>query len=309
MNYKYNLINLNNILGKDINEIKEYFRFNGINKFDKNDIVSLLYISEKIINKQGFNISYNIDRLDKEFDLIKYGNGILVNIELKISNRDIIQCENNYEILKKYYGKEDIYIFCFEENKNNILKYNDELKILETSSYDELNNVLNKITKARIININFNVSSVYVNPDFYLDNKYSLSNSQQITKNKIINSSEKMLLVSGRAGTGKTLLALDLYDYYINNDKSVIYLTPFKVNNLVCSELKKKVKMRTVKSYLDFVSEDTHDIAIIDEAQRLKCEDIEKLKLKIREKIIMLGDINQTVDYEEGFKKLYEKNI
>lgn len=309
MNYKYNLINLNNILGKDINEIKEYFRFNGINKFDKNDIVSLLSISEKIINKQGFNISYNIERLDKEFDLIKYGNDILVNIELKISNRDIIQCENNYKILKKYYGKEDIYIFCFEENKNNILKYNDELKILETSSYDELNNVLNKITKARIININFNVSSVYVNPDFYLDNKYSLSNSQQITKNKIINSSEKMLLVSGRAGTGKTLLALDLYDYYINNDKSVIYLTPFKVNNLVCSELKKKVKMRTVKSYLDFASEDTHDIAIIDEAQRLKCEDIEKLKSKIREKIIMLGDINQTVDYEEGFKKLYEKNI
>lgn len=309
MNYKYNLINLNNILGKDINEIKEYFRFNGINKFDKNDIVSLLSISEKIINKQGFNISYNIERLDKEFDLIKYGNDILVNIELKISNRDIIQCENNYKILKKYYGKEDIYIFCFEENKNNILKYNDELKILETSSYDELNNVLNKITKARIININFNVSSVYANPDFYLDNKYSLSNSQQITKNKIINSSEKMLLVSGRAGTGKTLLALDLYDYYINNDKSVIYLTPFKVNNLVCSELKKKVKMRTVKSYLDFASEDTHDIAIIDEAQRLKCEDIEKLKLKIREKIIMLGDINQTVDYEEGFKKLYEKNI
>ena len=37
--------------------------------------------------------------------------------------------------------------------------------------------------------------------------------------------------------------------------------------------------MRTVKSYLDFASEDTYDIAIIDEAQRLKCEDIEKLKL------------------------------
>ena len=44
MNYKYNLINLNNILGKDVNEIKEYFRFNGINKFDKNDIVSFLII-------------------------------------------------------------------------------------------------------------------------------------------------------------------------------------------------------------------------------------------------------------------------
>lgn len=117
MNYKYNLINLNNILGKDVNEIKEYFRFNGINKFDKNDIVSLLSISEKIINKQGFNISYNIERLDKEFDLIKYGNDILVNIELKISNRDIIQCENNYKILKNIMVKKISIYFVLKKIK------------------------------------------------------------------------------------------------------------------------------------------------------------------------------------------------
>ena len=98
MNYKYNLINLNNILEKDINDIKDYCRFNGINKFDNNDIESLLLFSTKVNNKKGFNVSYNIERLDKEFDLIKYGNDILVNVELKVSNKDIVQCENNYRI-------------------------------------------------------------------------------------------------------------------------------------------------------------------------------------------------------------------
>ena len=63
-------------------------------------------------------------------------------------------------------------------------------------------------------------------------------------------SDEGIIIISGRAGTGKTLLALDLYNHYVDNDKKVIYLTPFKVNNLVSSELKQKVKMRTVRSFL-----------------------------------------------------------
>ena len=309
MNYKYNLIDLNVIMNKDITEIKDYFRFNGINKFDKNDIETLLVLSTKINNKQGFNVSYNIERLDKEFDLIKYGNDILVNIELKLTNRDIEQCENNYKILKKYYSKEKIYVFCYEEKKDVLLKYNDGAKMFDDSSFEELNSIIDKIITPRIININLNISSVYINPDFYLNNNYDLSNGQQITKNKTINSSEKTILISGRAGTGKTLLALDLYSYYIDNKKKVIYLTPFKVNNLVSSELKQRVKMRTVKSFLDSIRKENYDIAIIDEAQRLKEEDIRKLQIRINEKIIMLGDINQTVDYEQGFKKLYESNI
>lgn len=309
MNYKYNLIDLNDILNKDVNEIKDYFRFNGINKFDKNDIETLLAFSNKINNKQGFNVSYNIERLDKEFDLIKYGNDILVNIELKLTSRDIDQCENNYKILKKYYNKDKIYVLCYEEKKNTLLKYNDGAKMFDDSSFEELNIIIDKIINPRIININMNISSVYINPDFYLHNNYDLSNSQQITKYKAINSPEKIIIISGRAGTGKTLLALDLYNHYVDNDKKVIYLTPFKVNNLVSSELKQKVKMRTVRSFLTSIKKETYDIAIIDEAQRLKEEDIKKLKAMISEKIIVLGDINQTVDYEQGFKNLYESNV
>ena len=309
MEYKYNLINLNNILGKNNSEIKDYFRFNGIKKFDENDIESLLMFSNKINNKQGFNVSYNIERLDKEFDLIKYGNNKLINIELKLSNKDVSQCENNYKILKKYYNKETtIHIFCYEKKNNSLLKYNEELKIFENSSFEKLNCLLNEILNPKIININFNVSSVYVSPNFYLENKYCLSNSQQLTKDKIIKSLEKIILVSGRAGTGKTLLALNLYSYYINKNEKVIYLTPFKLNDLVNSELKNKVKMKTVKNYLKTFGENIYDVAIIDEAQRLDEDDIKKIERKIKNKIILLGDINQTIDNKQCFKNLYETN-
>ena len=137
MKYNYNLINLNNIIEQESCDIKEYFYFNGIRKFDDCDIESLLAFANKITNKEGFNVSYTIERLDKEFDLIKYGDNILVNIELKLSNKDKSQCEKNYELLKKYYSKEAIYIFCYEKNKEAIFKYNYELKKFEESSFEE----------------------------------------------------------------------------------------------------------------------------------------------------------------------------
>lgn len=38
MEYKYRLINLEYIKGKDKEDILSFFRYNGIKKFDKNDI-------------------------------------------------------------------------------------------------------------------------------------------------------------------------------------------------------------------------------------------------------------------------------
>lgn len=304
MNYNYNLINLGNIIDKKIDEIKEYFRFNGIKKFDENDIKSLCNISTKINSKNDFNVSYNIERLDKEFDLIKYGNDIIVNIELKLSQSDVSQCEQNYKILKNYYPYCNIYIFCYEENNDLLLIYNDELKCFEATNFNELNTLLDNITVGKIVNINFDVDCVYINPDYFLNNKYNLSNGQQITKNKILAEKNELTLVSGRAGTGKTLLALDLYNHYKSENKEIIYLTPFKLNSLVNSDLRKKVRMMTIKDFLIINKE--YDIAIIDEAQRLKENDINDICSNIREKVILFGDINQVINSEHSFNELYE---
>ena len=307
--YKYKLIDLNTILNHNENDIKQFLRFNGIKKFDESDIKSMLKITNYIDrdNRNGFNVSYNISRLEKEFDLVKIGNNIIVDIELKLTKKDIEQCKNNYKIFKQHYNEYDINVLCYECESNNIYYYNPEAKKLELYNYERLNNILSKIINFKMLDIDININSIYMEPSFFLEKKYELSNSQNITKGKILNGLEndnkKILLISGRAGTGKTLLALDLLEELSSSNIDVEYLTPFKLNNIVDASLIKKYNMKTVKSFLS--NSLTSDYVIIDEAQRLKYSDIEKLENLINKRIILFGDINQNIDSESCFEQLY----
>lgn len=310
--YKYKLVNLNFVLNHNVEDIKQFLRFNGIYKFDENDIRSMLklliHIDEN--NRIGFNVSYNISMLEKEFDLVKIGNERIVDIELKLSKKDIEQCKNNYRIFKRYYHSYSVNIICYESESNNLYIYDDISNKLEIYDFKRLNTILADIVDYKMLDINININSIYINPAFFLEKKYELSNSQIITKRKIINNldnSKKIIIVSGRAGTGKTLLALDLLEEFILSRKSIVYLTPFKLNDIVNLELRKKYEMKTVKQFLS--QEKIFDYAIIDEAQRLKNSDVDELIIKITKKIILLGDINQNIDSEMCFESLYKDRI
>ena len=304
--YEYKLINLNHIKGYNNDEIKKFFRYNGIRKFDECDIDSLkMIVNEiKVNNLFDFNVSYVVDRLDKEFDLVKIDESNIINIELKSSHRDIEQCIDNYKLLKNEYDNREIKIYCYESNNNHIYVLDSEKGKFIKTSFENLNNDLSKIDKGMKLNININVDSVYINPEFFFDKKYNLSSSQRLIKNQIINSTNKINVVGGRAGCGKSLLALDLYNYYLNeSDLEVQYLTPFKLNEVINSNLIKKVKMKTVR---DFIKTNKKvDVIIVDEAQRLKQSDINVLPELSNTKIILIGDVNQNIDYETGFEKLY----
>ena len=307
---KYKLIDLNNIMDNDSDDVKTFLKYNGINKFDDFDIEAMKKIAHYITNENriGFNVSYNIIRLDKEFDLVKISNEYLINIELKLTKKDIEQCKKNYKIFKIHYPDNDINIFCYESKQNILYRYNDEKKKLELSDFDELDMILSKVNNSKILDINININSIYMEPSFFLEKKYDLSYSQSITKGKVLNAinncEKKIILISGRAGTGKTLLALDLMDNMVQENKEVIYLTPFKMNKIVDNQLIKKYKMETVKLFINSLNR--VDYIIIDEAQRLKESDIEVLKELVNKKIILLGDINQNIDNESCFEKLYE---
>lgn len=305
--YKNKLIDLKYIKNKDVESIKKFFRYNGINKFDSNDIESLKKITDNIDNTYGFNVSYCIERLDKEFDLIKIGNKKIANIELKLSERDEEQCIENYKILNKFYSDWEIDIFCYESKSNILYKYDKECHILEKSEFKTLNNKLNNINIPIIMTTNFDVTSVYASPEYYIEKKYSLSKSQLQIKRKIIEApdDEKTILVSGRAGTGKTLLALDLYSYYENMGKKVTFIAPFKMNDLVNTNLLKKINMRTSKWFI--INPNENDILIVDEAQRLDKEHFIGLKKYAKEHIIFLGDINQRLEYRSYFLDLYQR--
>lgn len=303
--YEYNLINLQHIALQSSSEIKKFLKFNGIEKFDNCDIESLKAIVQhiNIENKKDYNVSYNVARLDKEFDLVKIGDEVLINVELKLSSGDKKQCKDNYKILKDYYCSHEILIFCYEMLEQKIYLYDNEKNLLNETTFEILNEKLSLIKFGKMLNINININSIYSNPDFYLDKKYDLSNSQILTKQKTINNNEKKItVISGRAGTGKTLLALDLYDHYFQN-KKVVYLTPFKLNDIVNKKLIKKVHMMTMKKLKE--NNEKYDIAICDEAQRINRGNIETLEELITEKIILIGDINQNIDNEAAFEALY----
>ena len=88
-----------------------------------------------------------------------------------------------------------------------------------------------------------------------------------------------------------------------NVGKNVVYLTPFKLYDIVNIELINKYNMQTVKSFVENMEE--VDFVIIDEAQRLKHLDLNKLNSLVKGKIIVLGDINQNIDSESCFEQLY----
>lgn len=87
--YQCNFINLNNLKNKNPADIVEYLKYNGSSFFDMDDaegLISLIgYIYE--CNRKGFVVSYMIDRICKEFDLLKIGDSTIINIEIKLSNR------------------------------------------------------------------------------------------------------------------------------------------------------------------------------------------------------------------------------
>lgn len=170
MNYKYNLINLSVVVGKKVEDIKTFLRFNGIKKFDECDINSLLSIIPNIEfkNRRNFNVSYVIDKLDKEFDLIKLDTESVVNIELKTGNMDLNQCINNYNILKKEYPENQISIFCYESNTNKIYILDYEKGQFFETDFECLNLQLSKINDGKKVDININVSSVYSDPKVFL---------------------------------------------------------------------------------------------------------------------------------------------
>ena len=306
MKFKYKLINLEHLKCCNNEAIKTYFRYNGIHKFDDNDIKSLQSFIPKINseNRTNFNISYVIERLDKEFDLIKMDEELIINIELKSTYCDLEQCKENYKLLSKEYLAHEIYVFCYESETSSLLKYDNVNEKFIKVEFDEFNKILSRIKNGILIDININISPIYINPEVYLENQYTLSSSQNSAKNEVIKSDKKINIISGRAGSGKSLLALDLYRFYITSGYSVSYLTPFMLNDIVNEKLIDLVKMKTVKNFLG-LSKPTQ-ICIVDEAQRLSGSDIEKIQKLVSNKIIFLGDINQNIDYEQGFIKLYE---
>ena len=304
----YNLIDLNDIKSKSLDDIKEFLIYNGAQKIDENDIKEITSWIELLYNhnRKGFVVSFVIEKLDKEFDLLKYGNNKIVNIEMKIKklNEGLEQAKKNFKILSNVTA--DVCIYLFIESTNKLYYYSAENKNLIESDKEKINDDLAKITNSKIPEMDSILLNPYQYPEEFLNDNYVLSQSQQNIKDDILKLTKKIYAVEGNGGTGKTVMALDLYYELLKKYEAekVSYITPFAKNEIINSELINKFKFQMFRYY---DNKKKTKVIIVDEAQRLGKGDLEKL-LKNTENLVLFFDKHQDIDNINQINQFLEEN-
>ena len=246
----------------------------------------------KIIFNQ-FYVGFKIPQVAKEFDLLRFGKESIINIELKSSSTEskiTKQLKQNRYYLK--FINKKVYNFSFVSSENKLYSLN-ESDILKETDFEDLVKVLYEQRVKNIENIDklFNPSDYLVSPfnstEKFIENKYFLTQQQELFKFKIITTLKdtakaNFFAVTGSAGTGKTLLTYDI--------AKEIKLQGLKVLIIHCGYLNSghnilnstyNWKVIEIKYYNNHKFSD-YDLIIVDEAQRLSANQIKDIESKIK---------------------------
>ncbi len=270
----------------------------------------------KISNFNDFYIGYTIPQIGKEFDLLRFTDKSILNIELK---RQITQKIQHQLIKNKYYLKffnKNLFFYTYAAKERKLFKLNEENELLEVD-LQELIDIIKSQTDEIMINQNidehFKPSNYLISPfsktEKFLNNEYFLTKEQEEIEQDIlthIKNNEKTFLITGGAGSGKTLLAYHLAKNFIANNKKVAII---HMGNLNPGHEKLKEdfswNIQPIKFWSSIFKGESPEIIIIDEVQRANNKkQFDDIINKIKEKqiiLIMSGDKNQTFRKEEGW--------
>jgi hypothetical protein len=166
---------------------------------------------------EDFYMGYKIPQIGKEFDLLRFGQHSIVNIEVK---RDCTVEKVQAQLVRnKYYlsfiGRK-IFAFTFVSNSSQLFFCRDDGR-LQTVNPARLTEILAQQTldKEAAPDSLFNPADYLVSPfnstDKFLAGEYFLTHQQEESKDKILKSFKSadratFISITGSAGTGKTLL-------------------------------------------------------------------------------------------------------
>ncbi|WP_455756313.1 DNA/RNA helicase domain-containing protein [Sulfurimonas sp.] len=289
-----------------------------------NDLKSLIAILndregiKNIFNQ--FYVGYKIPQISKEFDLLRFGEDYIINVELKNSSTEdkiLKQLKQNRYYLS--FLDIEVHNFTFVENLKKLYHLNGD--VLEEVSFTDLANILyeQKISNFNDIDKLFNPSDYLVSPfnstECFIEKKYFLTHQQELVKGKILDALKdttkaNFFAVTGGAGTGKTLLTYDIAKEVIDDRKKVLIVHCGYLNN-------GHIKLNTmnnwvivpIKHYSSYNFSD-YDLIVIDEAQRMystQIDDIVVKNLAINGNCIFSYDKLQTLATWENSKNIEEK--
>lgn len=172
----------------------------------------------------GYYIGYTIKQISKEFDLLRFGKNLIIDIELKsplaedkkIKKITDQMSQNHYYL--KFLGKK-VSIYTFVEN-DNIYKYDIEsnqchmVDVKELIKELSLQDIDYKINPDDLFVPGNYLISPFNNTEKFVNGEYFLTDNQQLIKKEVLNVIDKQKIeffcVSANAGTGKTLLLYDI---------------------------------------------------------------------------------------------------
>ncbi len=258
----------------------------------KNLIENIISCEKNLKLLSHYFVGYKIPQIGKEFDLLRFGENSIVNIEIKNnSTRDKIlkQLKRNQYYLS--FLKKDLFCFSYISNEK-ILYYldNDNLKEADFNLLIEKLNLQEVVDIENIDNF-FDPANYLVSPfnttDKFIEDKYFLTHQQEEIKFQILKTIKdktkaNFIAITGSAGTGKTLLTYDIAKTVRSEGKKVLIIHCGILND---GQEKLKgmynweiipIKSYTSKELSEF------DLIIIDEAQRIYANQFDKIVKNIQ---------------------------
>ncbi len=267
-----------------------------------------------------FFLSFEIPQIGKEFDLLKFCEGTIFNIELKSEpideERIIKQLNQNRYYLGSVWGNVSSYTYIFS---TNTLYYYDGAE-LHVVSFDELSNALkeNKTKEIDDISRLFKPSDYLISPlntpEKFINNQYFLNNQQQQIKEDVIKactkSGSQTIGITGIAGTGKTLLLYDIAKELSAMGRCCIINCAILCNgHYYINKAFEKIDIINVKDSIN-IDYSKYDFVLVDEAQRIYNKNLKKIVEESNANkitVIFSYDNKQVLSRAERNKKITEE--
>lgn len=268
----------------------------------------------QISHLDGFYVGYIIQQINKEFDLLRFSQNRILNIEikseLKVANKEnkiLQQLQKNYYYLH-FLGKKML-LFAYEEN-NGFFQYNcDNGQLIRVTAGEVASAIMGEQADLSIDPDTAFVPSNYLISPFnstekFIHGEYFLTQAQDKIRAEIdaelLDDPSKFFCISAHAGTGKTLLLYDLAKYFMGSGRHPLIIHCGLLNSghecLRDMHHWNIVPIRVINPVLPISILDTVDIVLIDESQRIRQKQLDALIKKAREKgipCIFSYDTNQ----------------
>lgn len=281
---------------------------------------SLQKYTQSIDSFDKFFFGYTIPQISKEFDLLRFGENYTVNIELK--NSSTIEKIKKQLVRNKYYLSflnVKIFNFTFVVDEQKLYMLDNSDNLIE-GKFEELSQILINQKVKEIINIDnlFIPSNYLVSPfnstDEFIGGKYFLTSQQEDIKkqtlNKINSNQSTFISISGKAGSGKTLLTYDIVKDYrlISTDVLIIHIGNLNEGHY---KLRDELKWNIIPiKHLFDVKLSNYSLVIIDEAQRISIPQLNYIIDEIKnfnKNCIFSYDMQQCLRKEEISNNIEEQ--